>query len=269
MAKDITPAKSSAELRAEQAARRKAAEEEAFKREVDDAVRQGDLQDFGERYGKPLAIVGTLLVAGLAAFFLWWQPTQRAEREQRSETLVSALDQIEAGNLDAADERLADLAEDGSDAAAISARMLRAGIAAEQGKTDEALTLFDAIAQDEDAPEALRTLATIRWAATGFDTLEKDAIIAALTPHAEPGDPFFGSAGELLAMAYLENGDERSAGRLFAQIAQGGNVPESLQSRARQMAGVLGVDAVEDIEALLESQGVDATVDDAEAVRLR
>ena len=269
MAKDITPAKTSAELRAEQAARRQAAEEEAFKREVDDAVRQGELQNFGERYGKPLAIVGTLLVAGLAAFFLWWQPTQRAEREQRSETLVSALDQIQAGNLAAADERLVELSDDGSDAAAISARMLRAGIAAEQGDTDEALALFDAIAQDAEAPEALRTLATIRWAATGFDTLEKDAIIAALTPHAEPGQPFFGSAGELLAMAYLENGDERGAGRLFAQIAQGESVPESLRSRARQMAGVLGVDAVENIEALLEEQGVSATTDDADAIRTR
>ena len=265
MAKDVTPARSDAQIRAEQAARRKAAEDEALRREVDDAVRQGDLQEFGEKYGKPLAIGAVLLVAALAAFFLWWQPTQRAEREARSETLITALDQLEAGNLDGADERLAGLAEDGSDAASANARMLRAGIAAEQGRTDEAIALFDALAQDEGAPEPLRTLARIRWAATGFDTLDKDAIVAALQSDAQPDQPFFGSAGELVAMAYLEQGRNREAGRLFAAIANADDVPESLKSRARQMAGVLGIDAIEDIDALLEQQGVGASVENTPA----
>ncbi|MDP4540931.1 tetratricopeptide repeat protein [Qipengyuania sp. DY56-A-20] len=225
-------------------------------REVDDAVRQGDLANFGERYGKPLAALVVLLIVALAAYLLWWQPSQRAAAEARSETLVSALDNVEAGNLQTAFDALEGLAGDGSDAVAANARMLRGGIAAEQGRTEEAVAIFDELASDADAPEELRNLALIRKIATGFDTMDKAAVVAALQPLAVPGEPFFGSAGELLAMAYLEQGQREQAGALFAEIAKTEGVPESLRSRTRQMAGLLGVDAIEDVDALLEAQGV-------------
>ena len=253
----LTPA----EERAEKAAQRKAAEEDALKREIDEAVRQGELEEFGEKYGKPLAVAVFLFVAGLAAYLLWWEPNQRAEREARSETLVAALDQLEAGNLETASGMLEELSTDGSDAASANALLLRAGIAAQQGKTEEAIGLFDQLAQDGDAPQTLRNVATIRKIATAFDQMDKAEVEAALKPLATPGEPFFGSAGELLAAAYLEQGKRDQAGALYAQIAKDEDVPESLRSRARQMAGVLGVDAIEDVEALLTEQGIDTEGD--------
>lgn len=250
------PPKTTTETHQEKLQRRKDAEEVALMREVDDAVRQGDLANFGERYGKPLAALVALLVAALAAYLLWWQPSQRAAQEARSETLISALDNVEAGNLQTAYDALEELAADGSDAAAVNARMLRGGIAAQQGRTDDAVAIFDALANDTAAPGELRNLALIRKIATGFDTMDKAAVVAALQPLAVPGEPFFGSAGELVAMAYLEQGKRDQAGALFAEIATSEEVPESLRSRSRQMAGVLGVDAIEDVDALLEAQGV-------------
>lgn len=250
------PPKTTTETHQEKLQRRKDAEETALMREVDDAVRQGDLENFGERYGKPLAALAVVLVAGLAAFLLWWQPSQRAAAEARSETLVSALDNVEAGNLQTAYDALEELATDGSDAASANARMLRGGIAAQQGRTEDAVTIFDELANDSAAPEELRNLALVRKIATGFDTMDKAAVVAALRPLAVPGEPFFGSAGELVAMAYLEQGKRNEAGALFAEIAKSEDAPESLRSRSRQMAGVLGVDAIEDVDALLEAQGV-------------
>ena len=82
---------------------------------------------------------------------------------------------------------------------------------------------------------------------------------------AVPGKPFFASAGELVAHAYMDQGKNAEAGALFAQIAKDDDAPEGLRSRARQMAGVLGVDAIEDVDALLEEQGVDAQAADGEA----
>lgn len=250
------PPKTTAETQQEKIQRRKDAEEVALMREVDDAVRQGDLENFGERYGKPLIALGVVLILALAAYLLWWQPSQRAQAEARSETLVSALDNVEAGNLQTAYDALEELAADGSDAAAANARMLRGGIAAQQGRTEDAIAIFDELANDTAAPKELRNLALIRKIATGFDTMDKAAVVAALKPLAVPGEPFFGSAGELVAMAYLEQGQRSEAGALFAEIAKAEGVPESLRSRSRQMAGVLGVDAIEDVDALLEAQGV-------------
>ena len=66
---------------------------------------------------------------------------------------------------------------------------------------------------------------------------------------ARPGAPWFGSAGELVAGAYLKLDRPQEAGRLFAAIAKDKKVPDSIRSRAVQMAGSLGVDAVQDVPA--------------------
>ena len=81
-------------------------------------------------------------------------------------------------------------------------------------------------------------------------------MIAKLAPLAVPGNAFFASAGELTAIAHLEAGNRAEAGTLFGELAQDESLPETLRSRARQMAGLLGVDAIEDVEQLLEDEGV-------------
>ena len=68
---------------------------------------------------------------------------------------------------------------------------------------------------------------------------------------ATPGNAWFGSAGEMVAMAYLKQGKENLAGPLFAAIAKDDEVPQSLRTRTRQLAGLLGYDAVEDVDETL------------------
>lgn len=86
--------------------------------------------------------------------------------------------------------------------------------------------------------------------------MEPAEAVAALKPLAVPGKPYFASAGELLGHAYLDLGKRAEAGAVFAQIAKDDTAPDPLRSRARQMAGILGVDAIEDVDTLLEEQGV-------------
>ena len=76
-------------------------------------------------------------------------------------------------------------------------------------------------------------------------------MIDRLKPLATPGNPWFGSAGELVAMAYLKQGKQDLAGPLFAAIAKDEDVPQTLRSRTRQMAGLLGYDAVVDVDETL------------------
>jgi hypothetical protein len=47
----------------------------------------------------------------------------------------------------------------------------------------------------------------------------------------------------MTAMALLKQNRKAEAGRLFAQIAADKAVPDSIRSRAVQIAGTLGVDA--------------------------
>jgi hypothetical protein len=70
-------------------------------------------------------------------------------------------------------------------------------------------------------------------------------VIDRLKPLARPGTPWFGSAGEMTAIAYMKMGKEDLAGPIFAQIAKQEDLPQTLRSRAQQMAGALGVDTVQ------------------------
>lgn len=241
--------------RADKQAARKAAEQDMLLREVDDAVRQDRTAQFAQRYGV-LVVAGLILILAAFGAWLWWDSRQEGQLETGSEELVTALDQLEAGNTDTADEELAAIAEDGAPAAAAGAAMLRAGILIEQGENAEAGEMLFAVADDGDAPEAYRNLAAIRGVAATFDSMEPQQVVDRLKRLATPGTPWFGSAGELVAMAYLKQGNNELAGPLFASIAKDEDVPETLRSRARQIAGMLGYDAVVDVDqAIAETAG--------------
>ncbi len=214
-------------------------------REVDEALRQDQMLGAFKRYGK---VVGTLIVAGLLGLggWLWWTDHQKAEQATRAETFILALDQIEGGQLDAGYKALDPLAQKGGGGSQAAARMMQAGIALEQGRKSEALKLLSAIVADTSAPQPYRDLALIRQAATEFDTMPPADVIGKLKPLATPGNPWLASAGELVGMAYIKQGHSDLAGPLFAAISRDKDAPDSARSRARQMAGLLGVDAIDD-----------------------
>lgn len=232
---------------------KKAAQDEVLLREIDDAVREDQYRDFARRYGRLLLGV---TVAGLLTFggYLLWDSRQQAAMEATSEQLTAVLDQAEAGNLDSAGKAAAKLAAESEGGAKAAALLTQAGIAMDQGRTADAVRLYTQVAADDAAPQALRDLASIREMAASFDTRSPADVIARLEPLAVVENPWFGSAGELVAMAYLEQGNRKRAGELFGQIARSDDVPDTLRSRARQMAGLLGVDAIDDADAFMEEQ---------------
>jgi hypothetical protein len=73
-------------------------------------------------------------------------------------------------------------------------------------------------------------------------------VIDRLKPLAVAGNPWFGSAGELVALAYLKQNKPELAAPIFAAMAKEKDMPASLRSRAVQMAGALGVDAIQTSE---------------------
>ena len=76
-----------------------------------------------------------------------------------------------------------------------------------------------------------------------FDQIQPQEVVARLQPLAQPGNPWFGTAGEMTAMALIKQGKKNDAGHLFAAIAKDPSVPPSLRARSVQIAGTLGVDA--------------------------
>lgn len=231
------------------------ASQDVFMREVDEALREDQLKSALTRYG---VLAGVAVVALLAALggWLWWREHQQSVAGEQGEKYMVALDQVEAGQLAPASAALQPLASDGPAGTRAAALLMQAGIAAEQGRKPEAARLYAQVSADTTLPQPYRDLATIRDVALGFDALAPAVVIARLKPLAVPGNPWFGSAGELVGAAYLKQGNNDLAGALFAQIAKDPAVPETLRARTRQMSGLLGVDAIVDVDKALSNSPV-------------
>ena len=91
-------------------------------REVDEALREQQMQDAARKYGLPIGIALVVIIAGVGGW-LWWDGRQTAEDADRGERLTMALDRIEKGNAASADEMLTQLAGE-DDAKATAALML-------------------------------------------------------------------------------------------------------------------------------------------------
>jgi hypothetical protein len=223
---------------------KRAGSDEAFLREVDDAVRASDLTSFWTRYGRWLLMA---LVAGLLAFGGWifYQNQQQAASDKQSEEFVDAMDKLRAGQEKEARTKLATLAKAEQPGYRAMAQLVEANLLGEDGKTKEAIALYAKVAGDSSLPQTFRDLALIRQTSAEFDTLAPQAVVDRLKPLSTPGHAWFGSAGELTALAYVKMGKDNLAGPIFAQIAKQEGLPQSLRSRAQQMAGAMGIDTVQ------------------------
>jgi len=215
---------------------------ESFVREVDENLRRDQMRDMAQSYGKWIIAAVILFLAAVGGY-LYWQNRQQNQAIAASEAMSTALDKVAAGDLKAAQAELTPLSDSSSDVTRASALLGRAALALRQNDRKTAIDLYKQVAADGDLPQAYRDLATVRGTMTEFDSLKPDDVIARLAPLSQAGNPFFGSAGEMTGMALLAKGDRGGAGQMFAKVAADKQVPESIRSRAVQIAGSLGVDA--------------------------
>lgn len=217
---------------------------EAFLREVDEELRRDQIARAAKRWGK--AAIAAVVI-GLAAFggWLWWSHEQTKKAEAEGEQLVQILNDLEAGRQQGIEAKLKPLAESKNQGYRATAKLTLASLKQQAGDTKAAAAGYKAIAEDQSIAKPFRDLALIRQTAAEYDSLKPQDVVARLKPLAVEGGPWFGTAGEMVAVAYLNLNKPDLAGPLFAAIAKDESVPESIRSRAVQMAGVLGVDAVE------------------------
>lgn len=216
---------------------------EAFLREVDDELRRDRMVGFWTRWGKPLIVA---IVVGLAAFggWLYWQHRQTIAAGVEGEKLQAAYDSLGANNPGAAAASLNELAQSRRDGYRALAKFTQADVLLQKQDMAGAAKKLAEIANDEGMAKPFRDLALVRQTSAEYDTLKPQVVVERLRPLAVADSPWLGSAGELVAVAYLRMNRRDLAGQLFGQIARGKDVPESIRQRSVQMAGVLGVDAV-------------------------
>lgn len=215
---------------------------ETFLREVDENLRRDQLRDFGKKYGWWIGVAVGLFLIASAAFIYWQQLKVKRSGEQTAE-LAQIFKDVGSGNTGNSAQKLDQLSDSGSKAVRATALFTRADVALQANDTKLATAKFREIAEDSSLPQPYRDAALIRQTALEFDQIQPDQVIQRLQPLAKPGNPWFGTAGEMTALALIKQGQKDQAARLFAAIARDTTVPDSIRERAVQIAGTLGVDA--------------------------
>lgn len=217
---------------------------DAFIREVDEELRREQISGFWKSYGLwvALAIVVSLLSLG---GYMWWTHQQQQVAGVEGERLAAALDDLSRNQPDKAKPVLDSLVTSDSAGYRAAAKLSLADLAMQKDDLKGAAAAFKAIAADETLAKPYRDAALIRQTAAEYDMVAPDVVITRLKPLAVPGNPWFGSAGEMVAMAYLKQNKPQLAGPLFAAIGSDPGVPRTIRSRAVQMAGLLGIEAAD------------------------
>jgi len=219
--------------------------DEAFLREVDEEYRRDQAMHILRNYGR--WILGAVVLA-LIAFggWLYWQHYNTQKAGTQGEQFDAAMRLVEESKADKALPELDRIAASGGEGYAAMARIAQGNLLLQKNDTKGAAAKFAEVANNAKFEQPYRDLALIRQTVAEYDSLKPQVVIDRLKGLTNPNSPWLGTAGELVAAAYLKAGNKAEAGRLYGQIAQGGaKVPESIRQRAVQLAGVLGVDAID------------------------
>jgi hypothetical protein len=215
---------------------------ETFLREVDENLRRDRLNDFFKENAVWLVVLVVVFLAASGGA-IWYQQHRVQRSEAEVEQLAQIYKDIGVGNTSKVPQRLEQLSHAGSKGVRATALFTSAAFALQQNDTKTALATYKSVAGDSSLPQPYRDAALIRQTALEFDQLQPQQIISRLEPLTKPGNPWFGSAGEMTALALIKDGKNQQAGQLFAAIAKDKNAPQSMRDRAIQIAGSLGVDA--------------------------
>jgi hypothetical protein len=215
---------------------------ETFVKEVDENLRRDRLRDFFKENGTWI-VLGVILFLAISGGIIWYQQHREKNAQAEVEQLAQLYKDIGDGNTGKVPQQLDELSDSGSKAVRASALFTRAAFAVQQNDPKLAIASYKKIRDDSSLPDSYRNAALIRETALEFDQLQPQQVIAQLEPLAKPGDPWFGSAGEMTALALIKQGKTKEAGQLFATLAKDKDVPEAIRNRSIQISGSLGADA--------------------------
>jgi hypothetical protein len=117
--------------------------------------------------------------------------------------------------------------------------MLQADQLLQANNAKGAAAKFAEVAGDTAIGKPIRDLALIRQTVIEFDTLPPQTVIDRMKPLAVKDSAWVGSAGEMVALAYLRLNKSAEAQAMFKTIAETDGVPDSIRQRAVQMVNAV------------------------------
>jgi hypothetical protein len=205
--------------------------------EVDEDVRRDQLKQLWDRYSVFVVAAAFLIIAAVGG----WRGYQYLEAKKAAEAAVAfdkaadLADQNKHAEAEAAFAKLAEVAPSGY------RTLARLRAAAETAKRDPqaAVKLYDEIAADRAVNVPEQDLARLRAAGLLLETTTYDNMLQRLEGATARGGTYRHSARELLALSAWRSNNVVETRRWLDQIANDGETPTSLRSRAESLQALL------------------------------
>ncbi len=205
--------------------------------EVDEDVRRDQLKKLWDQYSIYIVAGALLIIASVGG----WRGYQYLEAKKAAEAGAAfdkASELSEQSKHAEAESAFADLASKAPSGYRMLAR-LRAAAEAATRDPQAAVKLYDDISTDRSIGAPEQDLAKVRAAALLLETSSYPNMLARLEPVTAPGATFRHTARELLALSAWRANDAAAARQWLDVIANDGETPPSLRSRAEALQALL------------------------------
>ena len=205
--------------------------------EVNEEVRRDQLKKLWDQYSIYIIALALLIIAGVGG----WRGYQYLEAGKAAEAGAAfdkAVELSEANKHVEAEAAFADLAAKAPWGYRTLARLRMAAEVANRD-AQAAAKLFDEIAGDRSVGTAEQDLARIRAAQLLLDSTTYPNMLQRLEPATAPTSTFRHTARELLALSAWRANDATATRKWLDLIANDGETPPSLRSRAEALQALL------------------------------
>lgn len=197
--------------------------------EIDEELRSDRMRALWRRFG-PYVIGAAVAVVALVAVNEGWTWFHANNAAKSSDELYAAFTLIDGGDLAAAEAQLDKVVADGTGGYPVLAQFRKAGVLAQEGKLDEAVALYDTLANSQSDPQ-LRELAMVLAGMLLVDhgTLaDVEMRVGSLTTEASP---LRNGAREALGLARYKAGDFAGAQASFEAVINDPMTQSSTRNR--------------------------------------
>lgn len=212
--------------------------DDSFVREVDEAIRQEELKRHWDRYGL-FALAGAVLIVASVAGYKGWGYWQSVQAENAGSRFVGAQTLEEDGKTQDALAAFKELSVDGPSGYRVLSRFQLAAGHAKEGRRDEAVTAYDALASDSSVDDLFRGLARVQAAALLVDTSSLNELKTRIDDLAEGNGTWRNAAREYLGLAAYREGNNGEAENYFTRILTDPGVPANMRRRAEMMLALV------------------------------
>ena len=205
--------------------------------EVNEDVRREQLKRLWDKYSLLIILLAVLIVGGVGG----WRGYQYVEGKKAAEASAAfdrAIDLSEQKKHTEAEAAFNKIAVDAPSGYRTLARLRAAGEVAERDKA-AAVPLYDAIAADRGVNLAEQDLAKVRAAGLLVDTAGYDDMKKRLESVTAAAGTYRHTARELLALSAWRNGNADATRQWLDQIANDGETPSGMRSRAEALQALL------------------------------